>query len=293
ADHASFEASVHTDHVEVVRTHAGQHCDGEDDQFGIHLGRGVDSGAQHLAAAGRMHGEHAYAELRCFPYRGAHSVRNVVIFQVEEYSTSRGDEVPHNLRTFSRIELHSDLVRKGRVAHRRHDLPGGGGRRNVQRNNQPLSRIGSANGTYFPDEVWQRTHPEQSKRVLRELRYRRMVVGDRLINLLLLAGGNQIQTDTLQSAMTDLQGLGCAVRQVDNPARDDGSPVVYPDYNGLAVAQVRHLHIASDGKREVSRCHVVHLVRFAASGRFSLKVLAVPGSCSDLKRLRFCNLWPD
>src|SRR5277367_5414781 len=51
--------------------------------------------------------------------------------------------------------------------------------------------------------------------VLRELRYGGMVVGDRLVKGLLLARLDQIQTNTLQTAMAELQGLRGAIRQID------------------------------------------------------------------------------
>src|SRR5205807_2019282 len=100
-------------------------------------------------------------------------------------------------------------------------------------------------------------------------------------------------TDTLQSAVTDLQGLGSAVRQIDNPARDDRSPVVDPDHHGLAVAKVRDLHEAANGKLQVRRRHIVHLVRFAAGGRFSFELIPVPRSRPNLIRLYLGDLLAD
>src|SRR5579872_2952782 len=119
--------------------------------------------------------------------------------------------------------------------------------------------------------------------LLRQLRYGGMIVGDRLV--FGLAGFDQVQTDTLQSAMAELQGLSRAIRQVNDPAWYDRSAVVDPDHDGLAIPKVCDLHEASDGKCQVRRGHIVHFVRFAACRRFSLKPLSVPGSSSDLERL--------
>src|SRR5579864_5350418 len=90
--------------------------------------------------------------------------------------------------------------------------------------------------------------------------------------------------------MPELQRLGCTVRQVDDPAGHDRSAVVDPDYHGLAVSQIRDLHIASHGKREVRGGHVIHLVRFAACGRLALKILPVPGRRPNLIRFRLSLL---
>src|SRR5579863_144074 len=127
-----------------------------------------------------------------------------------------------------------------------------------------------------------------SVRVLRELRYRGMVISDRLVNGFLVRL-DQIQTDTLQSAMTELQSLRSTVREVDDAARYDRSAVIDPDNDGFAVVQVGHLHITSDGKCEVGSGHIVHFVRFAAGGRFAFELVPVPRSRADLIRLGFAD----
>jgi len=118
-----------------------------------------------------------------------------------------------------------------------------------------------------------------------------MIVGDRLV--FRLARFDQVQTDTLQSAMAELQSLSRAVRQVNDATRYDRSTVVDPDHYGLAISKVRDFHEASDWKCEVRGGHIVHFVRFAAGRRLSLKPLSIPGSSSDLERLRFADLMAD
>jgi hypothetical protein len=120
-----------------------------------------------------------------------------------------------------------------------------------------------------------------------------MVYGHRLVNGLLVAGVDQIQTDALQATLLELQGLRGTVRKVDDPAWNDGAAVIDPDYDGPAIAQVRDPHVASHGKRQVSGGHVVHIVRLAAGCGFPVENLAVPGCCPNLIRFRLDGLVAD
>src|SRR5579862_2914003 len=117
---------------------------------------------------------------------------------------------------------------------------------------------------------------------LREFRQRRMVHGDGLVSRLYIARINQVQTDALQPSLFEFQGLGGAVGQVDDPAGNDRSTVVDPDDDSPAVTQVGHPDVASHRKRKVSCGHVVHIVRFSAGGRLSVKNLAIPGGRPNL-----------
>src|SRR5271169_5350975 len=128
---------------------------------------------------------------------------------------------------------------------------------------------------------------------LREFCYWGMVIRDRLVNRLLLVGVDQVQTHALQTTLLELQRLGCAVRQVDNPARHDRPAVIHPDHDGPAIAQVRDPDMASHGKRQVRGGHVVHIVRLAAGSGFSVKNLAVPGRGPNLIRFRLADLLAD
>src|SRR5712671_5913635 len=84
---------------------------------------------------------------------------------------------------------------------------------------------------------------------LRERRHWRVVDGYSLVVWCLLASMRQlgirlgrlhhIQTHTLQALRTELQRLGSAIRQIDDPAWDDRSPVVDPHDYGPPIAQVR------------------------------------------------------
>src|SRR5579872_1634100 len=115
-----------------------------------------------------------------------------------------------------------------------------------------------------------------SLKVLRELRYRGMVIGDRLIIRGLLAWAHQIQTYALQSMRLHLNRLGRTVRKVDNPSGNNRSTVIDSDHDGLPVPQIGDLYIAShrDGQRRGG--HMMHLVRFTARRWFPLEVLPVP-----------------
>src|SRR5262252_10436442 len=84
--------------------------------------------------------------------------------------------------------------------------------------------------------------------VLRELRYRGMVISNRLVIRLRLRPGfhdrgrlDQIQTYSLQPVRLHLQRLSGTIRNVDNTARYDRSAVVNPDNDRLAIVQVRDL----------------------------------------------------
>src|SRR5215469_3137733 len=90
-----------------------------------------------------------------------------------------------------------------------------------------------------------------------------------------------------------LKCLGCPIRKVDDPARDDRSTVIHPDDDSLPIAEVRHLHVASHGKRQVGGGHVVHVVRLAAGRLFPFKLCAVPGCCPNLIRFSLADLFAD
>src|SRR5579871_2132005 len=132
-----------------------------------------------------------------------------------------------------------------------------------------------------------------SVRFLREFRYRGAVIGNRLISGLLLVRMYQIQAHTLQPAMLELQRLSSTVRQVDDATRNNGSAVIDADDYGFPVPQIRHLHIAPHGKREVCGSHIVHIVRFAASRRFAFENLSIPGRSPHLVRFGFADLFAD
>src|SRR5438067_1782852 len=113
-----------------------------------------------------------------------------------------------------------------------------------------------------------------------------MVVREDLVYRFLVTGVDQVQTHALQATMLKLKRLSRTVRQVDNPAGNDRSAVIDPDHNSFAIAQVRDPHVASHGERQVGGRHVVHIVRLATGGGFSVENLAVPGRCANLIRFR-------
>ena len=86
--------------------------------------------------------------------------------------------------------------------------------------------------------------------------------------------------------MPELQRLCGPIRQVDDPARNHRTTVIYPYDHGLAVAQVRDFHIASHGKAQVRGRHVVHLIGLAAGCGLTLKGLPIPGRGPNLIRFR-------
>src|SRR5581483_3629668 len=88
--------------------------------------------------------------------------------------------------------------------------------------------------------------------VLRELRYRGMVIGDRLDRQ--LGSGtlgdtsrfDQIQSNTLQPMRFHLKRLRRPIRDVNNPARNYRSAVVDPQHHRLPIPQISDLYVASD-----------------------------------------------
>ena len=126
--------------LQVIPVHAGEHGDGEDHQFRTRL-RCFHRRTQHLAAAGRMHGQHADPQLGCFGHGRPDGVGNIVILQIEKNPPSRSHQIAHYLRTFGGVELHADLIGQRGVSHRRHDLLCGGGGGNIQGDDEPLARI--------------------------------------------------------------------------------------------------------------------------------------------------------
>src|ERR1700693_2803265 len=93
--------------------------------------------------------------------------------------------------------------------------------------------------------------------------------------------------------MFELQHLSGAVREVDNAAWYDRTTVVYLDDHCSSVAQVCDPHIASQRKRGMSRSHVVHVEVFAAGGRFTDEIIAIPRSGPNLIRLILTGLVAD
>src|SRR6202034_4191723 len=96
-----------------------------------------------------------------------------------------------------------------------------------------------------------------------------------------------VEPDLLQAAMLELQSLGGAIRKVDDPAFYDRTPVIDLTHHRPAVVQVCDPYVASQRKRGMRGCHVVHLVIFAAGCGFAFEILAVPGSCAYLIRPGF------
>src|SRR2546425_204598 len=94
-----------------------------------------------------MDRQHADAKLSGLAYGRRDSVGDVVIFEVEKHLPPRGHQVTHHPGAFGGIKLHAHLVSQGRVAHRRNNLLSCGRRRNVQGDNQSLSRIAHAWGS--------------------------------------------------------------------------------------------------------------------------------------------------
>src|SRR5580698_1040149 len=90
--------------------------------------------------------------------------------------------------------------------------------------------------------------PSSVKRLV-ELR-QRVVGGDGLIDWPVLGCTrfHQIQSDFLQTALLELQHLSRTIGQVNNPACHDRPSVIYFDYYGPSVTQVRHPYVASQGK---------------------------------------------
>jgi len=78
-----------------------------------------------------------------------------------------------------------------------------------------------------------------------------MVVGNRLVGRLKVAGVDQVQTYALKAALLKLQRLSGPVGKVDNPAWNDRTTIVHPNDDCPTIAQVRDPHIASHGKLQV------------------------------------------
>src|SRR3984893_13510851 len=128
---------------------------------------------------------------------------------------------------------------------------------------------------------------------LREFRQWGMVVGDRLVGRLKVAGVDQVQTYALKAALLKLQRLSGPVGKVDNPAGNDRTTIVHTKEACPTIVQVRDPHIAPHGKFQVSRRHIVHIIGLAAGGGLTVENLTIPRRSPNLIGLRLDYLWAD
>ena len=53
-----------------------------------------------------------------------------------------------------------------------------------------------------------------------------------------VSGRDQVQANALEALILEMEHLGGAVGEVDNPARDNRSPVIDPDVNHSSIVEV-------------------------------------------------------
>src|SRR5260370_8020473 len=92
-----------------------------------------------------MDGQHVHAKLSRLADGCSHSVRDVVILEVEKHTPARTHQFADNVGAFRPVELHADLIRVGGVPYDPHDLPGSCARRYIQRNDHTLPRVHTPN----------------------------------------------------------------------------------------------------------------------------------------------------
>src|SRR5215469_6595570 len=149
AAHMVGERLEDTGHFEFAVVHAGEDGGGQNDGRGVGRLGGFDSGVQHLGAARGVDGQHAHAQLGSFFHGGGDGVGNVVVLEVEEYVPAGGNQVADDLGAFGGVELHPDLEEVGGVAHGRHNLLCGGRRRNIQGDDESLTKFRHTPEVYF------------------------------------------------------------------------------------------------------------------------------------------------
>jgi hypothetical protein len=95
-----------------------------------------------------------------------------------------------------------------------------------------------------------------------------------------VSGRDQVQANALEALILEMEHLGGAVGEVDNPARDNRSPVIDPDVNHSSIVEVGDAYPAAERQSRMSRCQFVHLIGLAAGGSPAFKGFSVPRCCS-------------
>jgi hypothetical protein len=75
----------------------------------------------------------------------------------------------------------------------------------------------------------------------------------------------------------EVEGLGYAIRYIDNSAIHDGPTVIDADHDRPPVAEVGDFDPAAQRQGRMGGGKVIHIVKFPAGGRFSLEIFSVPG----------------
>jgi len=87
---------------------------------------------------------------------------------------------------------------------------------------------------------------------------------------------DQVQANALDALVLEMERLGGAVREVDNPARDDRSPVINPDMDESPIVKIGYAYPTAQRQSQVSRGQLMHLVGLAAGRSSAFKVFSIP-----------------
>lgn len=95
-------------------------------------------------------------------------------------------------------------------------------------------------------------------------------------------GWHQVQPYALEALVSEVQGLGSAVGEIDDAAGNDRTAVIDPHVDPTPVTQVRDTDPAAQRQGRVRGGQIVHIVGLATGGGSTLEIGSVPGSGTDL-----------
>jgi len=89
------------------------------------------------------------------------------------------------------------------------------------------------------------------------------------------------QTDRCDTVLEHLELLGSFPRQIDYPASDKRTPIVYPDLDPSPVTQIGHAHLCIERQGPVRSREFTHVVFLAVCSKPTMVGFTVPRRFAD------------
>jgi hypothetical protein len=89
-------------------------------------------------------------------------------------------------------------------------------------------------------------------------------------------GRGQVQADALETPILEMEHLSSAIREVDDAARNDRSPIIDPDEDHSSIVKVGYAYPAAKGQGWVRCGQLSHLIGLAAGRCPAFKVFSIP-----------------
>jgi hypothetical protein len=91
-----------------------------------------------------------------------------------------------------------------------------------------------------------------------------------------VSGRDQVQAYALEALILEMEHLSGAVREVDNPARNDRPSIIDPDVDHSSIVKIGYAYPAAEGQGWVRCGQLAHSIGFAAGRSPAFKVFSIP-----------------